>query len=68
MEYYLLIFRIMEYSFSGVPSFRQIALGLTPVIRNPIFSYSALARVLPSTNSSSICRMFLFSSAIRIIS
>ena len=51
---YRLISRIIEYSFSSVPSFKRIALGLTPVILNPIFSYKARARLFPSTNSSSI--------------
>lgn len=47
---YLLIFRIMKYSFSSVPSFRRMAFGLIPAIRKPIFSYSARARRLPSAN------------------
>lgn len=63
---YLLISRIIEYSLSNVPSFNRIALGFTPVILKPIFSYNALARLFPSTNSSSICIIFLFSSAICI--
>ena len=62
------IVRIIRYSCKSLPSFRQMALGRTPAMRNPIFSYRCLARSLPSINSSSICRIPPCRCAIPIIS
>lgn len=55
---YRVISLIKAYMFNNVPSFKRIAFGCIPQILKPNFSYKALARLFPSTKSSSICRMF----------